>query len=571
MSPRDWLIKYCNETIADKKYRCTKHRQSCKKCLEMLEKSEDEDNSYYFDNKQAENIVSFFAMLRHSKGVIAGKPIIVDGLSKYILYNIYGFKQRATDYRLITKAFISMGRKGQKSQLQSGMALYDMSVLATKWKTLNECYCSGNTRKQSGVIFEECKLMLRGTPLAVKFKITRDKIIHIKTGSFLEPLSKEAKKSGEGSNPHMAIIDEYKDSPDNLIYEALETGQKAQPQPLMIIISTAGNDTSVPMFVDDYPYATKILNGSVINDKYFTVICEVEEGDDIDDWLVWQKANQLLYTYEVGIQGLKDSYEIAKEVPSKMLSFKVKNLNMWQNKSVDGYMPMDKFRECVVNKSPIDIKGKDVYIGIDVSAKTDLTAVTFEIPFIQESGELGFIIYNHSFVPTKEKLMEHQKVDKMPFILWEQQGFITVCNTPIVDQKQVMKYCYDFVAENKLNIKAWGVDPANASMLTTSLLEDNQSVFEIYQSKKHLNEPTVGLRESTLCKNVYYIENPCFTWQIGNAYVETDSNGYIKIDKRQQKKRIDNVDSSICSHKLAMYWKPTIDLESEIMSGRFSF
>ena len=113
-SPKEWLIDYCNKTIKNTKYRCLKHRQACKRTLDLLERED-----IYFDEEQADNVVKFFALLRHSKGVLSGKPIVLEGLSKFIAYCIYGFKYVETDYRLYRKAFISMGRKGQKSQKMS--------------------------------------------------------------------------------------------------------------------------------------------------------------------------------------------------------------------------------------------------------------------------------------------------------------------------------------------------------------------------------------------------------------------------------------------------------------------
>lgn len=564
MTPREWLVNYCEETIANEKYRCKKHRQACKRCLDMLK----DNDKWYFDEAGAENIVKFFALLHHSKGVISGKPIILDGLSKFIVYNLYGFKYYHKDYRVFRKAFISMGRKGQKSQLQAGIILYEMSVMAVKWNTMNCCVCTGVSRRQSKVIFDECKLMLKGSVLAPKFRITRDLITHIKSGSTLEALSKEAKKDGEGGNIQLGVIDEWKDHPDTMLYEVIETGQKALAQPLLVIISTAGNNMMCPMRTQDYPYAEKILAGVVENENYFTVICEVEANDDIDDWKVWQKANQLLFTYEEGINGLKESYQMAKEIPEKLTSFLVKNLNIWQNKAENGYINIDKFKKCMVKKIPYDLKGNDVYIGIDVSSKTDLTAVTFEFPVL-EGENLKFAIKNHSFIPNEEKLMEHIKIDKMPFEMWVREGYITITNTPIVDQAQVINYCLDMCKSNGWNIRAWAIDPHNASLLTTTLLDLGEEVFEIYQSAKHLNEPTVDLREQIYSENVIVEENPCYLWQMSNARI-IENSGLIKIDKYKQKERIDNVDITICSHKLAMYWKPPEPtLEERLLSGDY--
>ena len=564
ISPKEWLINYCNETIKNTKYRCLKHRQACKRTLDLLERED-----IYFDEEQADNVVKFFALLRHSKGVLSGKPIVLDGLSKFIAYCIYGFKFVETDYRVYRKAFISMGRKGQKSQLQSGFALYEMSVMATKWNTMNYCTCAGTSRKQSKVIFEECQLMLRGSILAPKFKITRDEIIHRKTLSRLEALSREAKKDGEGTNVQLAILDEYKDMTDTMFYEIAETGQRALPQPLLIIISTAGNNINCPMYTQEYPYATRLLNGEIENDRYFTVICEVENGDDIDDWRVWEKANQLLFTYKEGIEGLKDGYKVAKEIPEKMNTFLVKNLNMWQsNNGVNSYMNMDKFRQNSVAKPPIDLRGKQCFIGVDISAKIDLTSVTFMFPYY-EDNVLKQYFESYSFCPNEERVAFHERNDKMPFKAWQNMGYIISTESPIVDQNFIIDFIENKIKEYGISKATFAVDPSNASLFSTTLTDKGYDVFEIYFSFKHQNEPVTAFREQLLEGRICYLYNPCLEWQFTNAKVVTNNDGYIKIDKSSSKERIDAVDSCICAFKLAMYFKKTIDLNKKILADDF--
>ena len=569
MTLREELIKYCNFTI-NHEFRCKKHKQACKRFLDDLKRAdEDKECPFYFDEVEANKVLSFFKYLKHSKGVLAGQPIVLTGLSKFVACNIYGFYLKKNGYRRFRKAFISMGRKGQKSQLQAGFALYEMSVISTKYSNLNECYCAGVRRKQSKIIFDECKLMLRGSVLSTKFKQTRDRITHIKTGSFLEALSKEDKKSGEGTNPAMGILDEYKDHEDNGFYETLETGMNAQKTPLLIIISTAGNNISCPMYTQEYPYCSNILNKTIKNDDYFTVICEVEKDDDISDYRVWEKANELLFTYEEGINGLKKSYNVAKEIPQKMTSFLVKNLNMWQNKANDGYMDMDKFKECKVKKIPYELKERDVYIGIDVASKIDLCSVSFEFPVI-DNNIMKFIIKQHSFIPNQDALMQRKIVDKMPYDTWLRQGYVSLTNSAIVDQQQVIEYCINTCRENGWNIKAFCVDPHNAGLLITTLADMGLDVYEIYQSAKHLDEPTSNFREQVYCKNVIYEYDPLLEWTMSNARIVTNSgNGYIKIDKDASRFKIDPVDAILCAHKLAMYYKEEVDLNAKILADDF--
>ena len=111
------------------------------------------------------------------------------------------------------------------------------------------------------------------------------------------------------------------------------------------------------------------------------------------------------------------------------------------------YMDMAKWKACQVDKIPIDTHGMSVYVGFDMSAKIDLTSVTFVIPFL--SGEFDqtgkeivkYILYSHSFIPNREKLAERKAKDKVDYDAWERMGFITVTDTPIVDQNAVMQMC----------------------------------------------------------------------------------------------------------------------------------
>jgi phage terminase large subunit-like protein len=95
-----------------------------------------------------------------------------------------------------------------KSQMQSGVLLYEMSVQATRNGEIYETYCAGTKREQSKIIFNECVNLLKGSILNTKFNCKQTEIIHIKTGSFLKPLSKEDGKKGDGTNPAVLVLDE---------------------------------------------------------------------------------------------------------------------------------------------------------------------------------------------------------------------------------------------------------------------------------------------------------------------------------------------------------------------------
>lgn len=458
-----------------------------------------------------------------------------------------------------------------KSQMEAGVVLYEMSTQSVKNKEIYECYTAGSKKDQSMLIFKECVNLLKGSPLRSKFKITKNEIIHIKTGSFLKALNKEDGKTGDGTNPAVLVLDEYHQHPTTEFYE-LSYGANTK-EPLLMIITTAGKDLTYPCFTEEYELCSKILNPNIdINPNYYFVdICEIDEEDDPADKECWKKANPIRAYYKSGIEKLEEAYEVAKNIPEKMIGFLTKCLNIWVQSKENGYMDMAKWKACEVKEIPYNLKNRTVFVGFDMSSKIDLTSVAFVIPIQTEevdcSGKniIKYVVFTHSFIPNKQKLLERTMKDKVPYDAWERLGYLTICNTPIVDQSQVMQYVLKTCEENKWDIDTLCFDPANASKLMLDLSDEGYAVEEVFQSHRSLNEATQGFREEVYCKNVLYLNNPLLNFAMSNAIVKTN-NGLIKIDKDATKKKIDPVDAVLCAYKLARYhdFEPKFDINKSI-------
>lgn len=556
------LKQYAYDCIDDKIVSCKKHKWACERFLKDIQK---ENYKYRWNEEKAEKIVKWFTYLRHSKGILAGQPIMLTTWQKFILCQIYGWEDDA-GIRRFKKAFTEVARKNAKTQMQAGSLLYEISVVATKNTEIAETFCAGTKREQSKLLFNEAQNMLRGSVLSPKFKITRDKIIHIKTNSFLAPLSKQDGKNGDGTNPAVLVLDEYHQHPTTEFYD-LGLGSNSK-EPLLFIITTAGVDLNVPCYTQEYQYCSDVLNPytDTANEEYFIDICEADENDKVDDLNTWRKANPIRAYYQEGIEKLSSDLKIAKDIPEKLISFKTKCLNMWLNKKENGYMDMAKWKACEVKQLPYDIKGKPVYIGFDMSAKIDLTSVSFIIPLMIENIP-KYILFSHSFVPSIEKLREHEIKDKMPYSYWAEAGYITVTNTQIVDQQAVWDWAKAFCEEQELNIHTLCFDPANASKMMMDLSGQGYKCVEVYQSYRSLNESTAGFREQVYCGNVFYLHNPVLTFAMNNAMVR-QNNGLIKIDKDACIKRIDPVDATLGAYKLAQYHEFELDM-SKYLSSEF--
>lgn len=466
MNNKEEIIKYCQDCISGVIPSGKKHKWACERFLNDLERIGTPDFPYIWNEERAERIVQWFLLLRHSKGALAGQPIELTTWQKFRECQIYGWIHKETGKRRFRKAFTEVGRKNAKSQMEAGEALYELAITSTQNNEVNEIYTAGVKRDQSRIVFNECDLMTRGSLIRSKFNFKRDCIEHTKTGSFIKALSKEDGRSGDGTNPAFLIIDEYHQHPTTDFYD-LALGSNTK-EPLTSIITTAGKDLTYPCFTQEYDYCTKVLDPDVdvSNEEYFVDICEADPGDDIGSEDTWKKANPIRAYFPEGLQKIREDYEVARQIPEKMIAFMTKMLDMWVQAKDNGYMDMKKWKACEVEELPIDITGKPVYIGFDMSAKIDLTSVAFIVPYQSDKTDaqgrqvIKYILWTHSFIPTVDKLREHVVKDKMPYDAWERMGYLTLTNTPIVDQNFVMKYVIDKCQKYNLDIQCLCFDPA---------------------------------------------------------------------------------------------------------------
>lgn len=207
MSHLEDIKQYARSCLADEIPSGQKHKWACQRFLDDLDRVGTTDFPYIWSEDSANKIVAWFALLRHSKGALAGKPIELNDWQKFRTCQLYGWVHRETGKKRFKKSFTEVGRKNGKSQSESGEALYEIAIQSTKNMETYEVYTAGTKREQSKIVFNECNLMTKGSILRSKFNFKRDEIVHIKTGSFIKPLSKEDGKTGDGTNPACLILD----------------------------------------------------------------------------------------------------------------------------------------------------------------------------------------------------------------------------------------------------------------------------------------------------------------------------------------------------------------------------
>lgn len=552
----DLLKEYCNQVITDEIISCQKHKWSCQRFLNNIKQQNTEQFPYVFKEEKALLYFEWMSLFKHTKGPLAGQHKEPAPIEIFIFGNIYGWYHKDTGYRRFKKMYWQVGRKNAKSQDLAIAGNYE--TLANNGGGKAETYCAATKTEQAKIVWEEAETILRKCKeLEGKYEVKYGRIIHKATGSIMRALSKEDRKKADGFSPSTAIIDEYHAHETDEIYNIMASGMGARPDRLLLIITTAGFELNNPCFRIEYPYVSNILNpdNPIINEEYFVMINELEKGedgeliDDIKDPKNWIKANPILASYPEGIDYLKGELQAALDVPEKMKNFLTKNMNVWVNAREKGYMDLGKWKACGVKKDRKfpELEGIKVISGVDLSTVIDLTSVGFVFPLEDEK----FAVMQHSFIP-EDTFHTKLKKDKVPYDLWEKQGYLTVTPGAEVDYHVVLNYIVEMYDKYKWRKDEICFDRHLATWLEHELTERKFKPVEIAQGSATLSAPLKHFRGKTYNKKIIHNNDPLLTWAIGNAISTMDSNENIKLDKSKSRERIDPIMAVINAYVRAM-------------------
>lgn len=563
MTVLERIEKYSRECINQTIPACQKNVWACQRFLRDVElwKSADGNFPYIWNEVEAARYIdTWMPLFNHSKGPLAGLPKIAEPIECFIFGQIYGWRHKDDGTRRFRIAYWQVARKNAKSQDMAIMGLYEMSLFG---EPCAEVIVAATKRDQTKYVWGEADYIYRRANKeklrTATFKTSYGEIKHERSGSVFIRLSEDDKKKGDGANPQCGILDEYHAHESTEYYDLLTSGMKTRKQPLLFIISTAGFDLNHPCYKSEYQYATKVLNPAidVTNERYFALINELDKDengqliDNIRDERSWYKANPILAKTKEGRESITAEMRLAIDKPEKMRDFLTKTLNVWVNQRDSGYMQVDRWVQCS-NVIP-DLAGAFCYVGVDLSAKHDLTSVAFE--FFHEDK---YIIFSHSFMPS-ERFTEKMQEDRTRYDLWEDAGWLTVTAGASVDYRTVVAYIVDRAKESGWNIEEICIDPWNKSQIQINFEEHGLKVSDIIQGIKTLSEPTKHFRDMVYQKRVIHDGSPVLTWAVGNAIADViDRNENILLSKKKSRERIDPIAAVINAHVKAMIAGQTI-------------
>jgi phage terminase large subunit-like protein len=475
--------------------------------------------------------IAFAHSLIVPAGKHVGKPLRLSKPQIEFIRDVYNPRDR-DGLRKRRQAIFSVGRRNGKTLLAAIIVLLH---LVGPFKRPNSVIASAaTTRKQAGIVYRFVAKMIHMNPVLMKRLKVVDSTKHIthrRDGSFYSAIAAEAGgQFGEGHD--LVVYDELAQAKSAALYDVLMTSLGAQVEPLMMITSTQApaDDHILSELID---YGLKVKAGE-IEDEAFTVhLYAADPGCALMDQRQWKKANPALGDYR-DLNEFRAAMQRAEKVPS--LESRLRNLYL--NQRVQAKAPFLSPNVWSRGNQPIDedllYDGRPVYGGLDLSARTDLSALVMAVN--DDHGNVH--LFPRIWTPG-DTLDERGLRDRAPYRVWADRGFLVPVPGQVLD--------YDFLAADvgelsskilfgKVNYDQWRIDVLKQAFARMGVLVPLSPFGQGYKSMS----PAIEIFEELAVQGkLYHGGHPVLRWCISNAVIDRDAAGNRKLTKAKSFGRID--------------------------------
>lgn len=487
--------------------------------------------------------------LRHTKGPLAGQPFrLMDWQRTAIIEPLFGTLLPDGRRRYRT-ALIELPRKNGKSALISGVMIV-MTVF--EGEPGAEVLCLASDVDQARVVFSECQRMIEASPEireAFRPVIYRDAIEIPETNSVLRVLSAD-EKGIHGRNPSALVIDElhtFTSRKQREFYIGATTAMGARSNPLTVMITTAGFDKSSIAY-ELHTYAGEVRNGIRQDPSFLSCYWGAPDDADWTDRDVWRSTNPALSGEGafLSMDYLEAEFRQAEAMPSRQNAFRTFFLNQWTGQETR-FIDLQVWDASQGHRTALeDTNGRTGYIGLDLSAVSDLTAAALVLPCRETEG--AWDVYLACYLPASV-LNGHRHADL--YRHFQLGGYLTLTPGDVVDYRFVET---DILAlAKRLNVRAVNVDTRfQGIQVSTQLKERGLDVREFPQTHAAFAAPMKELERLLKTGRLHHGGNPILRWAMDHLVVDIDSHGDSKPSKKRASEKIDPVVSLLMALDLAI-------------------
>jgi len=458
----------------------------------------------------------------------------------FILAALFGPHKKGI--RKYNEAFLYMARKNGKTTFASALQLY---FLLMDGEIFPQSILVANTKDQSNRALESLQGMIMHTPdiaNLLKFNRRQVYIADGKSQGFSETVAaKEA--TLQGYKLSTCILDEIHTYTDHTLYSAAKKGMSTKKQPMLLMISTAGDEAKT-FCQDRVAYAKKVLRKEIDDDSHFAMLYMLDE-EDLLEWNKeehWYKANPALDLIKKK-DYMRGMLKKAKFFQTDRYDFVTYDLNMYTN-SLSRWIT-DEYLLPIM-KPLGDIKGKEVYIGADFSEVKDLSSIAVLVPNEEEETFEARIYY--IFPKNEDKL---QRKGNINLKFWIEDGKIIQCQKPVVDDVEILTILKEL--DEEFDIQGFGYDKRSATKIVEGVKQFiSELLIKPIQQGFGLSSAIKALQILIETKNITIEDNPVTKWNFDNVVIGHDD---FKNWAYKKNKSLDAIDGVVALTNAYKVWE----------------
>ena len=455
------------------------------------------------------------------EGKHVGQPIKLMAFQRKFILDVYDNPKGTS------RAYLSVGRKNGKSALIAAVLL--AHIVGPEARQNSQIISGARSREQASLVFKLAEKMVRLSPelsRIIKIVPSQKSLIGLPMNVEYRAISAEA-GTAHGLSPVLAILDEVGQvrGQHDAFIEAIETAQGAHDDPLLIAISTqAATDGDLfSIWLDDAK-----------NAKDPRIVCHLyaaPEDCDVMDRDAWKAANPALGEFR-SLTDIEDFAKQAQRLPAKENSFRW----LYLNQRIEASSPFLSRSEWEANAGEPEVaRGMPCWAGLDLSASRDLTA--FVMAF--DAGDAWHIVPQF-FLPA-DGIRERAKIDKVPYDIWADQGFLTLIDGPVIVPAVVARHVAEAAEEYDLQMLAYDRWRINDFQRELDAIGATIPMAPFGQGFKDM-APAVDRLEILVAEHkLRHGGHPLLNMCAANAVAVRDPAGNRKLDKAKSTGRIDGL------------------------------
>lgn len=453
------------------------------------------------------------------EGNLVGQPMKLAPFQKKFIKAIYNDKVR--------RGYLSIGRKNGKTALIAAILLAHIDGPVA---VQNSQIISGaRSRDQASLVFSLAAKMVQLSPVLrerIRIVPSSKRLIGLAMNVEYRALAADG-TTAHGLSPVLAILDEVGQvkGPQDDFVDAITTSQGAHDNPLLLAISTQAptDGDLLSIWIDDAKRS-----------KDPRIVCHVYESDkdcDVTDPKQWAKSNPAIGVFR-SLQDVQEQAEQAARMPSAEATFR----NLVLNQRVQMVNPFVSRSVWELNGGePLPLEGRMVYVGLDLSAKTDLTSavIVFE--------DNGVTHVHPLFWLPEDGIRDKAKRDRVPYDVWADQGYLNLIPGATVNYEWVITKLAEILEQSVIMgvmFDRWRIDVFNRDLERMGI---EFPMVPHGQGFKDMSPAIDAMEEALLNRKVRHGMHPVLTMCAANAVIMKDPAGNRKLDKHKANGRIDGM------------------------------